>query len=84
MANLSVRRLDEEVVRRLKARAARESVSMEEEVRRILRQAVMAEEPLGSAIRRIVGDDGVDLELARREAYEPVDFDSPAYGREGE
>ena len=36
MASLSVRRLDSEVVRRLKIRAERESLSLEETVRRIL------------------------------------------------
>ncbi len=64
MASLSVRRLDSEVVRRLKIRAERESLSLEETVRRILRSAVVDEEPVGAMIRRIVGDDGCDLDPA--------------------
>ena len=48
MARLSVRRLDDEVVRRLKIRAARDAVSLEETVRRILGTAVVDEEPVGT------------------------------------
>ena len=55
MASLSVRRLDDEVVRRLKIRAARDAVSLEETVRRILGTAVVDEEPAGTMFRRIVG-----------------------------
>ena len=39
MASLSVRRLDGEVVRRLKMRAQRDGLSVEETVRRILANA---------------------------------------------
>jgi plasmid stability protein len=38
MASLSVRKIDDDVFQRLKARAAAHGVSTEEEVRRILRQ----------------------------------------------
>ena len=37
MGNLSIRRLDEETIRRLRLRAARNGRSMEEETRRIIR-----------------------------------------------
>ena len=80
MASLSVRRLDSEVVRRLKIRAERESLSLEETVRRILRSAVVDEEPVGAMIRRIVGDDGFDLDLPAREMDDPINFTSPDYG----
>ena len=80
MASLSVRRLDSEVVRRLKIRAERESLSLEETVRRILRSAVVDEEPVGAMIRRIVGADGFDLDLPAREVDDPIDFTSPDYG----
>lgn len=80
MANLSVRRLDSEVVHRLKIRAERESLSLEETVRRILRSAVVDEEPVGAMIRRIVGDDGFDLDLPAREVDDPIDFTLPDYG----
>lgn len=81
MASLSIRRLDDEVVRRLKIRAEREAVSLEETVRRILRMAVVDEEPVGAMIRRIVGNDAVDLDLPRREVDDPIDFTSADYGQ---
>ena len=79
MANLSIRRLDEDTVRRLKVRAEREGTSLEETVRRILQAAVVDEEPLGTLIRRIVGK-GVDIELPNREFDTPIDFSSDDYG----
>ena len=82
MANLSVRRLDGEVVHRLKIRAERESLSLEETVRRILRSAVVDEEPVGTMIRRIVGDEGFDLDLPLREMDDPIDFTSFDYGED--
>lgn len=81
VANLSIRRLDEETVTRLKMRAEREGVSVEETVRRILRTAVVDEEPLGSLIRRIVGK-GLDLDLPKREPDIPIDFSTDDYGRD--
>ena len=56
MASLSVRRLDEETMCRLRMRAARQNVSVEEAVRRILRVAVADEEPVGTMIRRLIAD----------------------------
>ena len=41
MSQLIVRRLEEKVVKRLKARAGQDGVSVEEEHRRILRQALL-------------------------------------------
>ena len=80
MASLSVRRLDGEVIRRLKIRAQRDGVSVEETVRRILAAAVVDVEPVGAMIRRIMGDDGTDLDLPAREVDEPIDFTSGEYG----
>jgi len=48
---------------------------MEEEVRRILRKAVMPPARLGSLALSCFGDEGVELELPKREVYEPVSFD---------
>ena len=45
MAQLTVRKLEEEVKQRLQARAAQRGVSLEEEVRCLLRQAVMTRQP---------------------------------------
>ena len=47
MASLSVRKLDDNTLERLRARATRHGVSMEEEVRRIIRFAVSSPERLG-------------------------------------
>ena len=82
MASLSVRRLDGEVIRRLKIRAQRDGLSVEETVRRILADAVVDEEPVGAMIRRIIGDDGVDLDLPAREVDDPIDFTPSEYGRD--
>lgn len=45
MAQLIVRRIEEEIVTRLRERAARRGVSAEEEHRRILREAVLGARP---------------------------------------
>jgi len=82
MASLSVRRLDGEVVRRLKIRAQRDGLSVEEAVRRILADAVVDVEPAGAMIRRIVGDDAIDFDLPAREVDDPIDFASSEYGRD--
>ncbi len=47
MANLSVRNLDDDLVKRLKRRAARHGLSAEAEVRDILREALSNETELG-------------------------------------
>jgi plasmid stability protein len=49
MAQFTVRNLEDDVKQRLQARAAQHGVSMEEEVRRILRQAVVARPAKASA-----------------------------------
>ena len=75
MAGLSVRNLDSETYERLRRRAAREGVSMEEEARRILKRAVSAPERLGDLfLTRFGPDNGVDLELPSREPHEPPDL----------
>jgi len=62
MAQLIVRNIDQELVRRLKLRAARHGRSMEAEHRDILRQALMASES-GETLKDLlqampaVGDD---------------------------
>lgn len=75
MPNLSIRKLEDETLQRLRVRAAQHRVSMEEEARRILRQAVMPPKHVGSLAQAYFGDEGVDLELPERAVYEPVSFD---------
>lgn len=75
LASLSVRRLDEETLSRLRIRAAKHGVSMEEEARRILKEAVAAPERLGDLALQIFGArHGVDLALPEREPHEPPEL----------
>lgn len=80
MANITIRNLDDEVKTRLRVRAAQNGRSMEEEARRILREAVRHKHSLhdlASLIRARFGPlGGVDLELPPREpGREPPHFD---------
>jgi len=64
MASIIIRNLEEDVKGRLKLRAAGRGVSMEEEARDILRQAVGAADPradLGAAIAARFASLGVTL-----------------------
>jgi plasmid stability protein len=61
MANLSVRNLDDDLLGRLKRRAARHGRSAEAEVRTILRQALSSElepnfEELAASVRALTAD----------------------------
>lgn len=72
MASLSVRKLDEETLSRLRIRAAEHGVSMEEEARRILKEAVSAPHQLGDLALQIFGPEhGVDLQLPERRSHKP-------------
>jgi len=75
MAGLSVRRIDEEVYEQLRRRAEQHGISMEEEVRRILRAAVSAPDRLGDFALSTFGRHGVELEIPPREVSEPTRFD---------
>lgn len=75
MPNLSVRNLDDETYQGLRVRAAKDGVSMEEEVRRILKRAVLPPNRLGDYFISVFGPEhGVDLELPPREPHEPPDL----------
>lgn len=75
MASLSIRKLDDEIYDRLRVRAARRGVSMEEEVRQILTRAVAPPERLGDLFLKIFGPTkGADLELPPREPHDPIDL----------
>ncbi|MEA3410199.1 MAG: hypothetical protein U9R74_01515 [Pseudomonadota bacterium] len=75
MASISVRQLDEETVAQLRARAASHGISMEEEARRILKEAVSAPERLGDLALRLFGPrHGVDLELPKHASHIPADL----------
>lgn len=74
MPGISVRRIEDEVYKKLRDRAKRHGVSMEEEVRRILRSSVSAPDRLGDFALDLFGKDGVDLVIPDRAVHEPVDF----------
>jgi plasmid stability protein len=75
MASLSIRKLDEEVIRRLRERAGTHGVSMEEEARRILARAVAAPERIGDLALTMFGPvNGWELRLPEHEPHDPIDF----------
>jgi len=75
VASISIRKLDDEVYEKLRVRAAQHGVSMEEEVRRIIRRIVSAPDRLGELALEYFGPQhGVELELPRRPAHDPVDL----------
>ena len=70
MAQLLVRNIEERVVKKLKERAARRGVSVEEEHRRILREALVAgTAPSGTLRDHLLGmpDVGTDADFERRQ-----------------
>lgn len=75
MANLSIRKLDDDTITRLRIRAAHHRISMEEEARRILRQAVTTPKRLGDLSVQFFGaESGVELELPQHAPQDPLDF----------
>jgi len=82
MAQLIVRKLEDKVVRKLKERAAKEGVSMEEEARRILRDTLLKKrKPKMSFGEFLVAPPYFDDELIklitkrRRDKPRPVDLE---------
>ncbi len=75
MASLSVRNIDEATYERLRVRAAQNGVSMEEEVRRIIRRSVHAPDRLGRLALECFGPThGIALELPTQPPHEPLDL----------
>jgi plasmid stability protein len=76
LASLSIRKLDDETYNRLRARATRHGISMEEEARQILKRAVAPPERLGDLFVKVFGpDQGVDLEIPSRKPHKPMGFE---------
>ena len=67
---------DDETVAQLRVRAAKQGLSMEEEVRRTLRQAVAAPERLEDLAVQLFSPAyaGPRLELPERETQDPIGF----------
>jgi len=82
MAQILVRKLDEDVKAKLRRRARRHGRSTEEEVREILRNAVRDQggvrAPLGSRLAARFAGVGLraDIPELRGEAARPADFES--------
>jgi antitoxin FitA len=75
MASLSIPKLDDDVYEQLRQRAARHGVSIEEEIRQILKRAVSAPERTGDLFLKIFGpSQGVDLALCPNEPHEPLEL----------
>jgi len=75
LANLSVRKIDGDVYARLRIQAAKHGVSMEEEVRQILKRTVEAPERLGDLALEYFGQlNGIALEIPARKPHEPMVF----------
>ena len=76
MPDLSVRKLDTIVYQQLRQRAATHSISMEEEVRRILSEALAAPLHINEIFLECFGErNGIDFDIpTQRGPHEPVDF----------
>ena len=73
LASLRISYLDDALCERLRDRATRHGLSMEEEVRQILTQAVLTPERLGDLFLKAFGPaNGVDLDLTPRDPHEHV------------
>ena len=77
MASLSVRKLDEKTLHALQARALQHGLSMEEEVRQILKRAALAPDNLGQLAQNFFGGThGVDVPTIKHKPHNPLDFDA--------
>jgi plasmid stability protein len=76
MPSLSVRKLDEDTFSQLRIQAAKHGISMEEEVRRIIKRAVTTPENLGDLAVRLfrAAYNGEELSLPQRETSAPLNF----------
>ncbi|MCK6509027.1 hypothetical protein L6R29_03530 [Myxococcota bacterium] len=75
MTDLYIQKLDPTTVDRLKDRAARRGVSIEEEAREILQQALAPTERLGKLALRLFGTEhGIELDTPKREQAQPLDL----------
>jgi plasmid stability protein len=75
MASLSVRKLDPRIYEGLRMRAAKHGISMEEEARRILSQAVLAPDKMSKVFQNYFGpENGVELELPNQTPHNPIEI----------
>jgi len=75
MGNISVRRLDDAMLQRLRQRAADRGISMEEEVRRILHTALAEPTRLGDLALSSFGEvHGIELELPSHSSHPAINL----------
>jgi plasmid stability protein len=77
MANLSVRKLDDGIYNQLRYQAKDHGVSIEEEVRQIIYQAVVPKETISSIFKKNFGKkNGINLEpfMQEKRPHEPLDL----------
>lgn len=76
MASISVRNIDDKIYKQLQLRAAKHGVSMEEEARRIISQAVATPVKMSEVFQKYFGSkNGIDLDIpCHRKPHDPMDF----------
>lgn len=75
MGDISVRRLDDAMLQRLRQRAAGHGISMEEEVRRILQAALAEPTRLGDlALSSFGAAHGIELELPSHSSHPAIEL----------
>ena len=75
MENLSIRKLDDDVFFKLGILASQHGVSMEEEVRQILKKTVLQQVKLGDLALQFFGNEqGIELELITHWAHQPMNL----------
>lgn len=77
MANISIRKLEKFAYENLKNRAAQHGVSMEEEARQIIYQAVSTPININHIFQKYFGiENGVDLDslVNQHKPHDPMDF----------
>ena len=75
MASLSIRKLDDSLYKELKARALIHGISMEEEVRQTLYQALFTPQDVGQVFRKYFKENGICLELTdHKKPHDPIDL----------
>lgn len=76
MANISVRNIDNKIYKQLQLRASKHGVSMEEEARQIISQAVTAPERVSEVFQKYFGpQNGIDLDIqTHKKPHNPIDF----------
>lgn len=76
MANLSIRKLDDKVYEELRVRALKHGISLEQEVRQILIQAVTPLK-ISKVFKKHFGPkNGIELKLeTRNKPHNPLEFD---------